>query len=331
MTRIANEPSPVVAEPEPAWVRYFPFKSVSAGWKIIGLTVVFILLIKFTHWAAVIIPGGVAFVCTYLFEKWRRQRHGKYLLEVRLQGQRINNVPAPFIVPASGVRLWRIPNEVYDAAIVFGDFRPPMNTGGLIVADWYDPVNNAIVFPDDANWANWTFLTHSNPEIDEYFKDVLSKQKALDKLKMATAHAWMRKEMTDLEVYQALEEIEGEQRKLIRNPKTYRNLFLYYKGTIPFLQHLLMDIQARFEERSHQLGAAYALMTRGLALRPELVKALPISRRDFDRIGFDAPDYEEGESPVEDSGMAEEGSGGEAMAPGMHTLAHRQMAVSRRR
>lgn len=318
--QIMNEPSPVVAEPEPWYVRRLPFKSIPAMLKILAIGIALVFVVRFTHWAAVLFPGTIGFVGTYLFEMWRRKKSGRYLLEVRLQGQEIRNTPQRFTVPASGVRLWLLPQEIYEGALVFGDFRPPMNTGGLIVCDYYDPINNAIVFPDDANWANWTFLTHTNDEIDGYFKEVLSKQKALEKSRNLIAELYYEGRLSPEEAYITLEDIEGEQRKLLKNPKTYRNLFLYYKTTIPWLQHLLMDLQARFEERAHQLGAAYSLMTNGLPLRPELVKALPIERADYDRIKFAAPDYLQEEAVVEDTGIAEEGVGSEGIAQGMHTI-----------
>lgn len=323
------DPVPIVTTPEPAWVRWLPVPPRSF-WKILGGIVALLLLIKFTH-PSILLVGVAAGIIFFIFEKWRRKLHNILLLEVRLQGQRITNVPNPFVVPSSSVHIWSIPKELFEQAIAFGDFRPPMNTNGLFVCDYYDPKHNVIVYPDDMNWANWVFLTNTNDEIATYFSNLFAQGKAQEHLKAVAVRAYQSGELSAEMAFYAVEEVDAHQRDLMRNPKTFRNLFLYYKRTIPYLQHLLWEMQARFEERAHQLGATYALMTNGLPLRPELVKGLPIERADNDRIRMLNPDYDEDESPVQDTGLAEEGSGTEALPAGAAAAVMQQARGTRRR
>jgi len=321
-TRVVNASAPIEVTPEPFWVKYAPTSErYQWAWKWAGGFVCLLLLMKFTTWKIVFVLA-VAYGLTYFFEKWRRNKTARLILEVRLQGQYITNVPKPFTVPTSGVRIWSVPQDVFERLIVFGDHRPPMNTNGLLVADFVDARNQVVVFPDDSVWSNFTFLTHANDDMAQYFRQVMDEEKALQKVREHAAMMWSNNKLAPEEALAIITRASQQQRNLAANPKTFRNLFIYYKDTIPHLQHLLVEVEARFEEKAHQMGVAYALMLNGMPLRPEIVKGLPLQRGDYDRLVMKNPRYDEDDVIAEDTGLAAE-SGAEPIQPGEHTIGMR--------
>lgn len=237
------------------WLQYVFQNRTSA---IIGSGIIMALL----GWWATAYLAPVLFFIAYFAVVKLMAKYGRkdpaLVIETNLQGEVITHcarMERPIFVTSTGIRVRVIPASRIQDIVSFGDPAPPVQTRNLLICDYYEELPTGeiiLVYPRNRQFSNLALVGRINQDLADAMARIGDAWKANEAFRELAMDAYERGQLggTEGEAVQKLRSLLGQgaetERILVNTSAAGRDLFLFYKDTIPALEKELVMMKQEF-------------------------------------------------------------------------------------
>jgi hypothetical protein len=242
-----------------------------------------------------------------------RNRESVFVIECRIEGELITHCAyyqRPVLVPNSWIRIHLVPRSRLKDAYEFGDSTPPVKTHNIVIVDFFEKRDNGdliLVYPVQGTFNNFALYSRMNSDLVASLASIHKERLNNQQFKAAVTQLAREgrlgstKRENDERLALFFQDANAFEGKMASSAAAQRDLFKFYKDTIPQLHRELLMLYQELPRKAMAEAAKFA----------HVLFQHPMSRGIHDRIQSildkkDSVDYEAEVRRRYEEGLAKE-------------------------